>query len=367
MAKRDYYEVLGVPRGGNGDEIKKAFRQMALQYHPDRNPGDKDAEERFKEINEAYSVLSDPQKREQYDTYGHAGPAGQGFGGFSDFGFGGVEDLLNDFFGMGTIFGGRERARRGADLRYNMEIAFDEAAFGTEKEFTVPRMSACPECGGSGARKGTKPERCGACNGRGQVTVQQGFFSMTRTCGRCRGTGRVIKEHCPQCSGSGAVRENRKLKVRIPPGVDNGTRLKLRGEGEAGAAGGPPGDLYVVVAVREHPLFVRDGADLLCEVPVSFAQAALGAEIEVPTLSGKKKLSVPPGTQSGHDFVLKNEGVAVLNSHRRGNLVVRVIIEVPRKLTKKQRELLSEFQLASAEPPGPMSRTFFEKVRELFG
>lgn len=367
MAKRDYYEVLGVPRGCNGEEIKKAFRQMALQYHPDRNPGDKGAEERFKEINEAYSVLSDPQKRDQYNTYGHAGPAGQGFGGFADFGFGGVEDILNDFFGMGSFFGSRERARRGADLRYNMEITFDDAAFGTEKEFIIPRMSSCPECGGSGARKGTKPERCGACNGRGQVTVQQGFFSMSRTCGRCRGTGQVIREHCPKCSGSGAVRESRALKIKIPPGVDNGTRLKLRGEGEAGAAGGPPGDLYVVIAVREHPLFAREGADLLCEVPISFAQAALGAEIEVPTLSGKKKLSLPAGTQSGQEFVLKGEGVAVLNSHRRGNLVVRVLIEVPKKLTRRQKELLTELQQLSAEAPGPISRTFFEKVKEIFG
>ncbi|MGE5190238.1 MAG: molecular chaperone DnaJ [Gemmatimonadota bacterium] len=367
MARRDYYEVLGVPRGCDAEEIKKAFRQLALQYHPDRNPGDKGAEERFKEINEAYSVLSDPRKRDEYDTYGHAGPTGQGFGGFGDFGFGGVEDLLNDFFGMGTVFGARNRARRGADLRYNMEIAFDEAAFGTEKEFTVPRMAACPECGGSGARKGTKPEPCGACNGRGQVTVQQGFFSMTRTCGRCRGTGRVVRDHCPKCAGAGAVRESRQLKVKIPPGVDNGTRLKLRGEGEAGSSGGPPGDLYVVVAVREHPLFARDGANLFCEVPITFAQAALGAEIEVPTLAGKKKLAVPPGTQSGQEFVLKNEGVAVLNSHRRGSLVVRVLIEVPKKLTRRQKDLLAEFQQIAAESPGPISRTFFEKVKEIFG
>ncbi len=367
MEKRDYYEVLRVPRGCDGDEIKRAFRQLALQYHPDRNPGDKSAEERFKEINEAYSVLSDPQKREQYDTYGHAGPSGQGFGGFGGFGFGGVEDILNDFFGMGSVFGSRDRARRGSDLRYNMEIAFDEAAFGTEKEFAIPRMSSCPECGGSGARKGTKPERCGACNGRGQVTVQQGFFSMTRTCGRCRGTGHVIRDHCPKCAGSGAVRESRQLKIKIPPGVDNGTRLKLRGEGEAGAAGGPPGDLYVVISVREHPLFARDGADLLCEVPITFAQAALGADIEVPTLSGKRRLTIPAGTQSGQEFVLKNEGVAVLNSHRRGSLVVRVLIEVPKKLTRRQKELLTELQALSAEAPGPISRTFFEKVRELFG
>ncbi|MBI5420121.1 MAG: molecular chaperone DnaJ [Deltaproteobacteria bacterium] len=367
MAKRDYYEVLGVSRNSGPDEIKKAFRQLALQYHPDRNPGDKSAEEKFKELNEAYSVLSDPQKREQYDTFGPAGPAGQGFGG-SDFGFGGVEDILNDFFGFGTIFGGgRQRSRRGADLRYNLELKFEEAVFGTEKEVVIPRTAACPECGGSGAKKGTRPERCAACNGRGQVASQQGFFTISRPCGRCRGTGQVIKEHCPKCAGGGTVRESRPLKVKIPAGVDNGTRLKLRGEGEAGQSGGPPGDLYVVVSAREHPFFARDGEHLLCEVPITFSQAALGDEIEVPTLTGKRKLTIPPGTQSGQDFVMKGEGVAVLNGHRRGNLVIRVIIDVPKKLTKRQKELLLEFQEISSESPGPISRSFFEKVKEIFG
>lgn len=368
MNKRDYYDVLGVSRDSGSDEVKKAYRQRALQFHPDRNPGDKGSEEKFKELNEAYSVLSDPQKREQYDAYGHAGPTGQGFGGFSDFHFGGVEDILNDFFGFGTIFGGgRQRASRGADLRYNLEIAFEEAAFGSEKEIVVPRTTACAECAGSGAKKGTRPERCAACNGRGQVSVQQGFFSMTRTCSRCRGTGEIIRERCAECAGSGTVREKRSLKVKIPAGVDNGTRLKLRGEGETGHGGGPSGDLYVVMSVREHPIFVREGEHLLCEVPITFSQAALGDDIEVPTLSGKKKLTLPAGTQAGQEFVMRGEGVAALNGHRRGNLVIRVVIDVPKKLSKRQKELLLEFQELSGESPGPISRSFFEKVKEIFG
>ncbi|HZW37014.1 MAG: DnaJ C-terminal domain-containing protein, partial [Deltaproteobacteria bacterium] len=242
-----------------------------------------------------------------------------------------------------------------------------EAAFGTEKEIVVPRTIACAECSGSGAKKGTHPERCAACNGRGQVSVQQGFFSMTRTCGRCHGTGEIIRDRCPACAGNGAVRENRSLKVKIPAGVDNGTRLKLRGEGEAGQNGGPSGDLYVVVSVREHPFFVRDGEHLLCEVPITFPQAAMGDAIEVPTLSGKKKLTIPPGTQSAQEFVMRGEGIAVLNGHRRGNLVIRVVIDVPRKLSKRQKELLLEFQELSGDSPGPISRSFLEKVKEIFG
>ena len=363
-SKRDYYEVLGVSRESAPDDIKKAFRQLALQYHPDRNPGDKGSEERFKEINEAYSVLSDPDKRQQYDRFGHAGPAGQGFGGFGDFSGFGVEDIINDFFG--GVFGGG-RSRRGADLRYNLTIPFEEAVFGADREIVVPRTGSCGDCTGTGARKGTRPERCGACQGKGQVTMQQGFFAIRRTCSRCGGTGQIVKDPCGSCSGTGHVRENRTLKVKIPPGVDSGTRLKLRGEGEAGAAGNPAGDLYVVLTVKEHPFFVREGADLFCEVPITFPQAALGATVEVPTLAGKKSLSVPPGTPSGHDFVMRGEGVAGLGSGRRGNLVIRVLIEVPRKLTKRQKELLAEYQQLSEESPGPISRSFFEKVKEIFG
>jgi len=367
-SKRDYYEVLGVSRESSPDDLKKAFRQLALRYHPDRNPGDKSAEERFKEINEAYSVLSDPEKRQQYDRFGHAGPAGQGFGGVGDFSGFGVEDILNDFFGgMFGGGGGGARSRRGADLRYNLTVAFDEAVFGSEKEIVVPRTGVCPECSGTGARKGTRPERCGACHGQGQVTMQQGFFAIRRTCGRCGGTGRVVKDPCGNCSGTGQVRERRTLKVKIPPGVDTGTRLKLRGEGEAGPAGGSAGDLYVVLTVKEHPFFVRQGTDLFCEVPITFPQAAMGATIEVPTLSGKKTLTIPPGTPSGHDFVMRGEGIASLDSGRRGNLVIRVLIEVPRKLTKRQKELLGEFQQISEESPGPITRGFFEKVKEIFG
>jgi len=365
MARRDYYEVLGLQKNCTLENLKKAYRKLALECHPDRNPGNKEAEERFKEINEAYSVLSDPEKREQYDMYGHAAPSGQGFGGF---GFGGVEDILNDFFGFGSVFGGfRDRSRRGGDLRYNLTVKFEEAVFGTEKEIVVPRTGSCRECEGTGAKKGTRPEKCAACNGRGQVTAQQGFFSLTRTCGRCRGTGEVIKELCPVCAGSGTIQETRPLKIKVPPGVDNETRLKLRGEGEAGRGGAPAGDLYVVISVQDHPFFARNGADLFCEVPITFSQAALGSEIEVPTLTGRKKLSIPPGTTSAQEFVLRGEGVTVINSHRRGNLVVRVLIEVPKRLTKRQKELLAEFQKISEESPGSVSRTFFEKVKEIFG
>jgi len=368
MTRRDYYEVLGVQRDGTLDDLKKAYRKLALEYHPDRNPGSKDAEDRFKEVNEAYSVLSDAHRREQYDLYGHAAPAGQGFGGSGGFGFGGVEDILNDFFGFGSVFGGfRDRPRRGPDLRYNLTVTFEEAVFGAEKDIVVPRTGSCGECTGTGAKKGTRPERCAACNGRGQVTVQQGFFSLSRTCGRCRGTGEVIKEHCSLCAGSGTVQEKRSLKIKIPPGVDNETRLKLRGEGEAGRGSGPAGDLYVVVSVEDHPFFARNGQDLACEVPITFSQAALGSEIEVPTLAGRKKLSIPPGTPSAREFVLRGEGVTVINSHRRGNLVVRVVIDVPKKLTKRQKELLTEFQQTAEDSPSPASRSFFEKVKEIFG
>jgi molecular chaperone DnaJ len=365
--KRDYYEILGVSREASPEEIKKAFRKLALEYHPDRNSSDSGAEDRFKELNEAYSVLSDSGKRAQYDRFGHSGPAGRGFGGFEDFQGMGVEDIINDFFGGIFGGGGGGKVRRGADLRYDLTITFDEAVFGTEKEIVVPRMTLCGECDGTGAKKGTKPETCGACNGRGHMTIQQGFFSVRHTCGRCRGTGQVIKDPCGNCSGAGTIRETRTLKVKAPPGVETGTRLKLRGEGEAGLGGGPAGDLYVALSVREHPFFVREGADLFCEVPITFPQAAMGAKIDVPTLSGKKELAVPAGTASGHEFVMRGEGVASLSSGRRGNLVIRVIIEVPKKLSKRQKELLEEFQKLSEDSPGPISSGFFEKVKEIFG
>ena len=362
--KRDYYEILGVSREASPEDIKKAFRKLALEYHPDRNSSDAGAEERFKELNEAYSVLSDSDKRAQYDRFGHAGPTGRGFGDFHGMG---VEDIINDFFGGIFGGGGGGRVRRGADLRYDLTITFDEAVFGAEKEIIVPRKGLCGDCEGSGAKKGTRPERCGACNGQGQVTMQQGFFSIRRTCGRCGGSGQVIKDPCPRCSGAGTVRETRTLKVKVPPGVDTGTRLKLREEGETGAGGGSPGDLYVSLSVREHPFFVREGPDLFCEIPITFPQAAMGTKIEVPTLAGKKELSIPAGTASGHEFVMHGEGVASLSSGRRGDLVVRVIIEVPRKLSRRQKELLEEFQLLCEASPGPVSSGFFEKVKEIFG
>ena len=366
--KRDYYEILGVSREASQEDIKKAFRKLALEYHPDRNSSDAGAEERFKELNEAYSVISDSEKRSQYDRFGHAGPAGHGFGGgFGDFRGMGVEDIINDFFGGIFGGGGGGKTYRGADLRYDLNITFDEAVFGTEKEIVVPRKGLCGECDGTGAKKGTQPERCGACNGRGQVTIQQGFFAIRSTCSRCSGTGQVIKDPCGKCSGTGSVRETRTLKVKVPPGVETGTRLKLRGEGEAGIGGGAQGDLYVALSVQEHPFFIREGPDLLCEVPITFPQAAVGAKIDVPTLSGKKELSIPAGTASGHEFVLRGEGVASLSSGRRGNLIIRVLIEVPRKLSKRQKELLDEFQKLSEASPGPIASGFFEKVKEIFG
>ncbi|RMG57506.1 MAG: molecular chaperone DnaJ [Deltaproteobacteria bacterium] len=367
---KDYYRILGVPRDASLDEIKKAFRKLALKYHPDRNPGDKEAEERFKEINEAYHVLSDPEKRRMYDLYGTTMGSGtsEGFG-FSDFGFnvGGFEDIFSEFFG--DIFGrsSRSRAQRGADLRYRLEITFEEAARGAQKEIRFPRQETCPDCGGNGARNGTAVETCPVCGGRGQVSYQQGFFSVTRTCSRCRGEGRTIREYCPRCKGSGTVMREKKITVRIPPGVDNETRLKVRGEGEPGKYGGPPGDLYVVISVKPHPLFQREGNNVICEVPITFPQAALGAEIEIPTLEGKEKLKIPAGTQTGTEFVLRGKGFPVLNGYGRGDFVVRVIVEVPKRLTKRQKELLREFENLSKGSQGPLGKSFFEKVRELFG
>src|SRR5207247_4989821 len=296
-AKRDYYEVLGVPRNASDQEIKSAYRKLALKYHPDRNPGDREAEDRFKEGAEAYGALGDPEKRKRYDAYGHAGVgAGAGFDPtiFADFG-----DILGDFFGFGDLFGRRRGGpRRGSDLRYNLDLSFEEAAFGTETHIQIPRSETCSACAGSGAAAGTSATTCSSCGGSGQVAFQQGFFSVARTCGRCRGTGRMVATPCRTCGGSGQVQTARKLQIRIPPGVDDGSQLRIAGEGEGGVAGGPPGDLYVVLRVAEHAFFRREGDSLLCEVPVSVTQAALGASLEVPTLDGgKARLSIPEGTQ----------------------------------------------------------------------
>lgn len=367
--KRDYYEVLGVDRGANEEELKKAYRKLALKYHPDRNPGNKEAEERFKELSEAYQVLTDPEKRAQYDQFGHAafGDGGPFRGGF-DF-TSGFEDIFGDifgeFFGTGT---GRRRGRvRGDDLRYNLDITFEEAVFGTEKKIKVPRQGPCDTCRGSGSKPGTSPRTCPTCRGRGQVSFQQGFFNVSRTCAQCRGEGTIISDPCSSCNGQGRVRKFHTLSVKIPPGVDTGSRLKLKGEGESGISGGPGGDLYVVIQVEPHPLFVRDGLHIICEIPISFVQAALGVEIDVPTLEGKVKMKIPPGTQSGKVFRLKGRGVRDVHGYHQGDQLVRVMVETPTHLTARQKELLKEFAAIGGEEVHPLSKGFFEKVRQIFG
>lgn len=366
--KRDYYEVLGVSRTATDEEIKKAYRKLAVRFHPDKNPGDREAEERFKEANEAYQVLCDAGRRSMFDRFGHAAFEQGGVGGGFDFA-GGFEDIIGDLFGdfFGTGRGGRARARRGQDLRYDLELGFEEAAFGCEKTVAIPRLSTCETCKGKGAKPGTAPKSCPQCRGSGQVRFQQGFFSIAKTCGHCNGRGSVIASPCAACGGSGAERRTHQLSIKIPAGVDSGSRLKLRGEGEAGANGGPPGDLYVLLQVREHTLFVREGTDIVCDVPVSFAQAALGTEIEVPTLGGSSKVKVPAGTQSGHTFRLKGQGIADINGYGRGDQIVRIAVETPRKLNARQRELLEEFARVSGEEVHPLSKSFLDKVKSVLG
>ena len=369
--KRDYYEILGVSRDAGADEIKKAYRRLAMQHHPDRNPGDRHAEERFKEASEAYQILSDAERRAQYDRFGHAAfeQAG-GFGGF-DFASAGFEDIFSDifgdFFGGTRGRGGRSRARRGEDLRYDLTIKFDEAIIGTEKLIEVPRLAACDTCSGKGTRGGTPRATCSACRGSGQVRFQQGFFTIAKTCGQCNGQGTIIKDPCRACGGSGVMQKTQSLSIKIPPGVDTGSRLKLRGEGESGRNGGPAGDLYVVIDVEPHPLFARHNNDIVCEIPVSFTQAALGVELEAPTLEGKHKLKIPAGTQSGTMFRLKGKGAPDVRGGHRGDELIRIVVETPRKLTARQRELLEEFARSGGEEVNPLSKGFFEKVKEMFG
>jgi len=369
MEEKDYYKVLGVERDASADDIKKAFRKLAHQYHPDKHKGDKDIEEKFKSINEAYEVLKDPNKRAQYDRFGYvgAGPGGPG-PGYRESGFGAdfqdlFGDVFSDFFG-----GGRRRAgpEPGADLRYDLEVSFEEAAFGTEKPVQIPRTASCSKCNGSGARAGTSPVTCTTCNGAGQVRLQQGFFSIARSCPACGGKGSVIKDPCADCGGAGKVRVKRSLKVKVPPGVDTGSRLRIVGEGDTGDRGGPPGDLYVVLTVAPHELFRREGDDVICEVPVSFPQAALGAEIEVPTLEGPVKLKVPAGTQTAKIFRLKNKGIASLRTGRRGDEQVVIRVATPTKLTKRQKELMEEFAEISGEHAATHEKNFFSKVKEIF-
>jgi molecular chaperone DnaJ len=370
MAKRDYYETLGVARTAKDIEIKAAFRKLAMQHHPDRNPGDQDCENRFKELNEAYDVLKDADKRAAYDRFGHAafeqGAGGPGFG--ADFAST-FADIFDDFFGMGgPRRAGRTGRERGADLRYNMEISLEEAFHGKAAQLNIPTPVICEACTGTGAKSGTRPKACASCGGAGKVRHAQGFFTLERTCVACQGRGQVIEQPCPACSGSGRVPRARTLAVNIPPGVEDGTRIRLAGEGEAGVRGGPSGDLYIFLAIAAHAFFQRDGADLHCRVPVSMVTAALGGDFEIPTIdSGNSRVKIPPGTQSGRRFRLSGKGMPVLRSKQTGDMYVQVMVETPQNLTKRQRELLAEFEQLSSHDTQPEAAGFFGKVKEFFG
>ncbi len=344
--KRDYYEVLGVERNAGGADIKKAYRRLALKYHPDRNPGDKSAEEHFKEAAEAYGVLSDDRKRQIYDQFGHQGLEGSGFSGFSGFDdiFSSFGDIFEDLFGFGSGRRSRGRQLRGADLRYDLTLSFMEAAFGTETGIDIEKRERCHACDGSGCNAGYQPETCPTCRGMGQVTRSQGFFTVRSTCHHCGGAGQVIRNPCADCNGSGQVRARKKVSVKIPAGVDNGSRLRLSGEGETGPPGAQPGDLYVFIHVEPHEFFERDNTNLVCQIPISFVQAALGDSISVPTLTGERKLDIPKGTQYGDVFRFKGEGIASLRDGRRGDQIIQVLVKTPTSLTKKQESLLKDFQ-----------------------
>jgi len=371
MSKRDYYEVLGVERGADEKDIKKAYRRMAMKYHPDRNPGDEEAEAKFKELSEAYDVLADPQKRSAYDQFGHAGVDGQGGfgGGGAGAGHGSFSDIFGDVFG--DIFGGgggrRSSVQRGADLKYNLELSLEEAVRGTEKTIKVPTLVNCDTCEGSGAKKGTQPATCSTCGGIGQVRMQQGFFAVQQTCPSCSGTGKIIKDPCNSCYGRGVKEETKTLSVKIPPGVDTGDRIRLSGEGEAGRNGGPAGDLYVEAHVKKHSIFEREGANLYCEVPISFADAALGGEMEVPTLDGRVKLKIPSETQTGRLFRLRGKGVTPVRGGGVGDLLCRVVVETPVNLNARQKELLSELQESmDGKKHSPRSKGWFDGVKKFF-
>jgi molecular chaperone DnaJ len=376
MAKRDYYEILGIEKSSTDEDIKKAYRKLAVKFHPDKNPGDKAAEEKFKELGEAYEVLSDPQKRGAYDQYGHAafdrragGGFGRGGGGFHD-----PFDVFREVFGGGSIFEdlfGSSRAdptepQRGDDLRYDMEISFEDAAHGCEREITVTKPERCEVCTGSGAEAGAKAKVCPTCGGRGQVISSRGIFSIAQTCPGCQGAGRIVDRPCRNCRGTGRKEKTSKITLRIPAGVDTGSRLRSAGNGEAGVRGGPHGDLYVVLHVKPHEIFQREGDDLLCEVPVSFVQATLGGELEVPTLSGNTMIKVPPGTQPGTMFRLKGKGIRNVQGYGQGDLHVRIAVEVPTHLTSAQKQKLEEFAALCNGKESPLSQGFFDKARKLF-
>ena len=378
MSKRDYYEVLGVARTATEQEIKSAYRKLALKHHPDRNPGDKAAEDQFKEAAEAYAVLADADKRHMFDRFGHAGLGGAATSGFDPTVFTGFEDILGglgDIFGFGSVFGGRRGgAQRGADLRYDLEISFEESARGSETSIQIPRQEPCETCEGTGAAPGTKATTCPQCHGRGQLRYQQGFFTVARTCGQCRGAGQVIAKPCQTCRGAGRVQKERKITVRIPAGIATGQRLRLSGEGEAGPGGGPHGDLYVVIHVQDHPFFQRDGNDLYCEVPLNFPTLALGGEIRIPTLDGEENFTVPEATQTGTTFRLRGRGMPDVTGRGKGDLLVTVKTLTPKKLTREQRKLLE--QLATSLPkeqfePTPSNehedKGLFDRVKDIFG
>jgi molecular chaperone DnaJ len=373
--KRDYYDVLGVGRSASDQEIKSAYRKLALQFHPDRNPDSKDeSTEKFKEITEAYSVLADSQKRAMYDRYGHAGVSGSaGAGAWPDFSstiFSDFEDIFGDLFGFGGGAGrgrGRRGAQRGADLRYDLEISFEEAASGLETKIKIPRWETCSSCSGRGTRKGSAPVTCDACAGRGQIRHQQGFFTLTQTCPRCQGIGQVIRDACPTCHGEGRLRQERVLGIKIPAGVEDEMRLRVSGEGEAGTYGGPSGDLFVVLRVREHPYFERQGNDLYCDIPISITQAVLGSEIKVPTLHGQERLRIPEGTQSNAVLRLRGKGVPSVDGHGPGDLYVRVHVVIPTHLTRDQRRLVEMLSPSVRVENKPLTRRTSERARNNFG
>ncbi len=361
ITKQDYYEILGVDRNASNEELKANYRKLALQYHPDRNPGSQEAEEKFKEAAEAYEVLRDPEKRNIYDHYGHEGLQGTGFSGFRGFEdiFSSFTDIFDDFFGFGTGRRSRTAARRGADLRYDLTISFTDASFGVETEIDIKKLQTCSTCQGTGCESGTHPEDCLQCAGTGQINRSQGFFSIRTTCPYCHGEGRTIPSPCPGCRGTGQVERGKKVSLKIPAGVDSGSRLRLTGEGESGTRGGPPGDLYVFINVKPHDFFKRNDNDVICQIPLSFVQAALGADINVPTLTGEKKLHIPKGTQPGDIFRFKREGIPSLRGHGKGDQIIQVLVKTPTGLTKKQEALLKEFaKLESAKLSSKIKRVF---------